>query len=167
MRAGLPCRGIKHRKACRQGAEAYLRAAGYPRVVAAGHRWADRDVAQGDPSIEPRAEEGERGDDGAGGAGGPASAGVTPPVRLVPQHYAAGGQPAHVSVSGSATDGQPASVSASGAGRPATAGDASPTREETEVHDDMGDDQSEANPMLEALIVAGVPGKLAKCVRGH
>ena len=58
MRAGLPCRGTKHREACRQRIEKHLRDANDPRIIAADDRWASRVIAQGDPSLEPQAEDG-------------------------------------------------------------------------------------------------------------
>ena len=54
-----PARAPAHREACRQRIEGHLREANGPRIIAADARWATRVVAQGDPSLEPRAEEGE------------------------------------------------------------------------------------------------------------
>ena len=75
MRAGLVCRGIKHREACHARIEARLREVGDPRVTVVDARWADRIVAEGDPSVDPRAEEGQEpppvaGRTGPGGAAG-------------------------------------------------------------------------------------------------
>ena len=68
MRAGLPCRGLRHQEACRQRIEAHLREAGDPRAAAVDARWASRIVSLGDPSARPRAEEGQ-GESGAGPLG--------------------------------------------------------------------------------------------------
>ena len=38
MRVGLPCRGVKHREACRQRVETYLREVGGPLVIAVDNR---------------------------------------------------------------------------------------------------------------------------------
>lgn len=86
MRAGVPCRGIKHREACRARIEAHLRAAGGPRIVAADSRWASRAVAHGNPGAPPRRLGGHSAGSGTGGdggepvGGGPAPAGVLPVV---------------------------------------------------------------------------------------
>ena len=90
MRAGLPCRGIKHREACRQRIENYLREANDPRIIAADSRWASRIVAQGDPSVAPNAEEGKASASGGGGSGpeaGPATTGVSAVPGIRAENY--------------------------------------------------------------------------------
>ena len=78
MRAGLPCRGIKHREACRNRVEGLLREANDPRIRAADERWATRVVAHGDPSLPASAVEGSAGNGAETAGGGPASAGDPP-----------------------------------------------------------------------------------------
>ena len=150
MRAGMGCRGITHREACRVRIEAHLREAGNPRITAADARWADRIVAEGDTSVEPRAEEGQEPPPVAGGTG---------PGRPAPQSSAADGQPAPTQ--SSAADGQPANQSVSEAGGPASAGDAVQNEAEDDAMSDMG---SEADPMLEALL-ATMTAELAEDAR--
>ena len=97
MRAGLACRGVKHREHCRKRIEQHLRDANDPRIVAADQRWAERVVAMGDPTAEPRAEEGHR-SGGTGleeAGGGPATAGDVAGTAVRPEEDpAADGQPA-------------------------------------------------------------------------
>ena len=176
MRAGIPCRGIKHREACRQRVEKHLGDANDPRIVAADERWTWRVVAQGGPSLAPQAEEGQERVElsgaeaaeadglagpatagvrpsmtGAAGLAGPATAGVRP---YGARHSAADGQPASVSVHNSAADGQPASVRAS---IPEGLGE--------QEDDDMADDESiAADPVLDAFLRA-MPDKLEQDAR--
>eukprot|EP00975_Prorocentrum_lima_P029082 6108470-Prorocentrum_lima.AAC.1 len=68
MRAGLPCRGIKHRDACRKRIETRLREENDPRITAADERFAQRVIeVGGDPTLQAPAEEGQAGQ--AAGAG--------------------------------------------------------------------------------------------------
>eukprot|EP00969_Alexandrium_andersonii_P163464 7225334-Alexandrium_andersonii.AAC.1 len=62
MCAGLPCRGIKRRGACRKRIEGRPCEKSDPRIVAADERFAGRVVAAGgDPSLPAPAEEGQQG----------------------------------------------------------------------------------------------------------
>eukprot|EP00969_Alexandrium_andersonii_P311551 13766417-Alexandrium_andersonii.AAC.1 len=62
MRAGLPCRGIKHKDACRKRIEARLREENDPRITAADESFYERVVAAGgDPTLPAPAEEGQAG----------------------------------------------------------------------------------------------------------
>ena len=147
MRAGLKCRGIKHREACRQRIENHLREAGDPRVIAADSRWASRVVEMGDPSLAPRAEEGQGGGDGTGTspdssgsagrpatAGGPGGSSLGVDVEAVPGPARETEQPEQETVEGDQDDG-------------------------------MSDAQINEDPMLDALL-ASMPAPVAEEARG-
>ena len=141
MRAGLPCRGIKHREACRLRVEAFLREANDPRVTAADERWASRVVAQGDPSVLPGAEEGKDEEDINKGEVGPrlgeglASAGVR-----------------------TENNGPAPEPRADATAEPASAGDG---LADDAMNDATDGAASAVDPMLEALL-ASMPGPLAE-----
>eukprot|EP00969_Alexandrium_andersonii_P045902 2014475-Alexandrium_andersonii.AAC.1 len=68
MRAGLPCRVVKHKDACRKRIEACLREGNDPRITVADERFYERVVAAGgDPTLRAPAEEGQAGQSAGAG----------------------------------------------------------------------------------------------------